>query len=275
MRLCALLFSSKGQSIACVSPSRSCAHPPPPPRRALSLLLYMAIGGTALAGLCSLFFQTGALRPGIYTTLVGIGLFVANAPFGGVFFDRLIAATRTRGTSLFLVYMGDGTLAAGECWPHAAQRRPSSPTRRLDALSVPGLAYVGSVSILLYKALGDADMSYGVFFIAASLLWVQTLAGHAHTCAHMRTHTWEQARGRTRLYPSPSHVLFETRDRRLSWWSPSSKPSPCPAPTPGRQHGRRHNHCRDACGPLLLAHAAAGRIRASAFGGRCGWRTAG
>ena len=68
----------------------------------------MAIGGAGVAGGCSLLFRAGALQPEIYITLVGIGLFVANAPIGGVFFDRHIAATRTQGTSLFLVYMGDG-----------------------------------------------------------------------------------------------------------------------------------------------------------------------
>ena len=39
---------------------------------------------------------------------LGGGLFIAIAPFSGSLFDRLVAASHTQGTSVFLVFFADG-----------------------------------------------------------------------------------------------------------------------------------------------------------------------
>jgi hypothetical protein len=43
-----------------------------------------------------------------HPSTTGGGLFVAIAPFSGSLFDRLVAASDTQGTSVFLVFFADG-----------------------------------------------------------------------------------------------------------------------------------------------------------------------
>ena len=70
--------------------------------------------------------------------LVGTGLYLAYVPYGCVLFDRLIAAVGAVGTAGFLIYVTDA------------------------------FGYLGSVTLLLYKNFGHADLSWLDFFIAFS-----------------------------------------------------------------------------------------------------------
>lgn len=60
------------------------------------------------------------------------------------------------------------------------------------------------MSILVYKALGNADMSYGVFFIAASVLCVRVLPGGC------REWVWRKCRCSTSPFMLPLSILLST-----------------------------------------------------------------
>ena len=89
---------------------------------------FIGVFGVMISGLLLISAASGlhdAGRIGAYwwVTLTGLGAYLAYVPFGSVLFDRLLAATRVRGTAVFGIYLCD---AAG---------------------------YTGSVAILLYKDL--------------------------------------------------------------------------------------------------------------------------
>eukprot|EP00730_Choanoeca_flexa_P003876 TRINITY_DN11531_c1_g1_i4.p1 TRINITY_DN11531_c1_g1~~TRINITY_DN11531_c1_g1_i4.p1 ORF type:complete len:461 (+),score=57.19 TRINITY_DN11531_c1_g1_i4:16-1398(+) len=105
----------------------------------------MTCVGALLISLATIAYTTGAMAPTLYSVACGelrslihrpqgCGLFLAVAPFSGSLYDRLVAATGTEGTCVFLVFMADG------------------------------LAYVGTVAMLLYKLSTDGNQSaLGVF----------------------------------------------------------------------------------------------------------------
>ena len=60
------------------------------------------IAGTTLA------YRAGHLDGVDWLTAVGVGLYLAYVPFGTVLFERVVAAARFRGTSVFAVQLADG-----------------------------------------------------------------------------------------------------------------------------------------------------------------------
>ncbi len=103
-------------------------------RRGL-LLTYVIMGtGALIVGVSTLLFDGGAIGPRTWMILVGLGLYLGYVPYGCVLFDRMIAALGTVATAVFLIYISDA------------------------------VAYGGSVGIVLYKTLGQADISKLEFF---------------------------------------------------------------------------------------------------------------
>ncbi|NVB80060.1 MAG: hypothetical protein HOV81_16825, partial [Kofleriaceae bacterium] len=103
-------------------------------RRGL-LLTYVIMGtGAALVGVATLLFDTGLIGPTPWMLLVGLGLYLGYVPYGCVLFDRTIAALGIVATAVFLIYVSDA------------------------------VAYGGSVLVVLYKNLGQADISMLEFF---------------------------------------------------------------------------------------------------------------
>ncbi|MGE0546946.1 MAG: DUF5690 family protein [Kofleriaceae bacterium] len=92
------------------------------------------IAGSVLVGIATLLFDAGTIGPMAWMTLVGLGLYLGYVPYGCVLFDRTIASLRVVATAVFLIYVSDA------------------------------VAYGGSVGIVLYKELGQADISKLVFF---------------------------------------------------------------------------------------------------------------
>jgi hypothetical protein len=78
------------------------------------------------------------LDPAWWMIAVGLGLYMAYVPFGCVLFDRLLAALGTIGTAGFLIYVTDA------------------------------FGYLGSVLLLLYKDLGQPELSWLEFFAGFS-----------------------------------------------------------------------------------------------------------
>lgn len=105
---------------------------------ALSVIHYVMIAGTGLIGVSTLAFQAGLLNPGIWMTVVGLGLYLAYVPYGCVLFDRLIASVGVVGTAGFMIYVTDA------------------------------FGYLGSVGVLLYKNFGQSEVSWFHFFIGFS-----------------------------------------------------------------------------------------------------------
>lgn len=99
------------------------------------LLTYVIMGtGALMVGVSTLLFDGGTIGPRTWMILVGLGLYLGYVPYGSVLFDRTIAALGTVATAVFLIYISDA------------------------------VAYAGSVGIVLYKVLGQADISKLQFF---------------------------------------------------------------------------------------------------------------
>ena len=103
-------------------------------RRGFFFTHLMMASGTILIGVSTLLLDTGKLDGLTWMILVGVGLYLAYVPFGCVLFDRLIAAMRTVGTAVFMIYVADA------------------------------LGYTGSIGVVLYKNFGQEGMSHLEFF---------------------------------------------------------------------------------------------------------------
>ena len=109
-------------------------------RTALVAVHAIMLVGTLLVGGSTLAWQMGVLDPAWWMILVGLGLYMAYVPFGCVLFDRLFAAVGAVGTAGFLIYVTDA------------------------------FGYAGSVGLLLYKDLGQPELSWLEFFTGFSYL---------------------------------------------------------------------------------------------------------
>lgn len=107
-------------------------------RRAMHLYHALLIGSTLLIVIATYAFQAGLLAGSVWMVLMGAGLYLGYVPMNAIFFDRLIAAFRYVATAGFLIYVAD---AAG---------------------------YMGSISVLLYRNFGQAELDWLPFFIGMS-----------------------------------------------------------------------------------------------------------
>ncbi|HEX2687412.1 MAG TPA: DUF5690 family protein [Kofleriaceae bacterium] len=103
-------------------------------RRGLLFTYLIMIAGSALIGVATLLFDLEAIHPLTWMILVGLGLYLGYVPYGSVLFDRTIAALGIVATAVFLIYVSDA------------------------------VAYSGSVAIVLYKTIGQAQVSKLQFF---------------------------------------------------------------------------------------------------------------
>ncbi|MCH9687846.1 MAG: hypothetical protein K0V04_40825 [Deltaproteobacteria bacterium] len=103
-------------------------------RRAFFAVHLVMMAGTVLIGVATLLFDLGVLPALPWMILIGTGLYLAYVPYGCMLFDRLIAASGAAGTAVFMIYVTDA------------------------------FGYAGSVGVLLYKELGQADLSWLAFF---------------------------------------------------------------------------------------------------------------
>lgn len=94
--------------------------------------------GFACIGLSTLAFQLGLIGPILWMILVGAGLYAAYTPFNTVLFDRLVAASGRVATAGFLIYVADS------------------------------VGYIGSISLLLTKNLGNIHLAWVPFFVQAA-----------------------------------------------------------------------------------------------------------
>ena len=75
--------------------------------RALGVVLGVMTCGPLLLGLGTWLQVRGTIGGQAWMIWTGLGSYLAYVPFGAVLFDRWMAGTRTAGTALFAVYLGD------------------------------------------------------------------------------------------------------------------------------------------------------------------------
>lgn len=116
-------------------------------RTALLVVHGIMAAGTALIGVATVAFHMGWMGPAAWMICLGLGLYIAYVPYGCVLFDRLIAAVGAVGTAGFLIYVTDA------------------------------FGYLGSVALMLYKDLGQAELSWLEFFTNFSYITAVACTG--------------------------------------------------------------------------------------------------
>lgn len=107
-------------------------------RHALVATFSIMLIGVLMLGGTTVLFQAGSISGLSWMIFVGLGAYLAYVPYS-VLFDRIFAATRATGTSVFAIYLIDS------------------------------LGYTGSTAIQVYKDLWKAEQSRLVFFQNFSL----------------------------------------------------------------------------------------------------------
>ncbi|BAU53808.1 DUF5690 family protein [Mucilaginibacter gotjawali] len=102
--------------------------------KAFRIIHYMIISGCLLIGTGTILFGLGLIGPMVWMTMAGLGLYLGYVPYNAVFFERLLATFHYKGNVGFLIYVADS------------------------------IGYLGSVSVLLVKELGQPSISWGTFF---------------------------------------------------------------------------------------------------------------
>jgi hypothetical protein len=106
-------------------------------RRALWVIHgVMALGGLLVAASTGLW-SAGVIGPAAWMICAGLGAYLAYVPYNCVLFDRLVAALGSVATAAFLIQLADS------------------------------LGYVGSVGLIVYKNLGQAELPWVSFFALA------------------------------------------------------------------------------------------------------------
>lgn len=93
------------------------------------------IAGLILIGVSTYLFEGHFLNAPSWMILVGLGLYMGYVPFNSIFFERLIATFKFRGTVGFIMYVADA------------------------------FGYLASVGVLFFKEFGYANMDWLDFFV--------------------------------------------------------------------------------------------------------------
>jgi hypothetical protein len=109
-------------------------------RWAVAVVYALVLGGFGVIGGATLAYRAGYLDGVDWFAAVGVGLYLAYVPFGTVLFERVVAAARFAGTSVFAVQLADG------------------------------VGYTGSVLLQLYRDLVHSDVDRLAFFVPLSLV---------------------------------------------------------------------------------------------------------
>ncbi|PAW92769.1 hypothetical protein CKK33_04370 [Mucilaginibacter sp. MD40] len=117
--------------------------------KAFAIIHLFIIGGCLLAGVSTLLFNAGVISPIIWMTLAGLGLYAGYVPYNAIFFERMIASFHYKSNVGFIMYVADA------------------------------IGYLGSISVLLVKELGNPAISWSSFFKEALLILavVGTISG--------------------------------------------------------------------------------------------------
>lgn len=113
--------------------------------RAMIVNHVIVLVGMVLVGVATYLYQQNYIGAPAWMILIGMGLYFGYIQFNSIFFDRLIATFRYVSNVGFLIYLADS------------------------------IGYLGSVSVVLYKELGQKNTSMLEFFIRGG--YVVSVAG--------------------------------------------------------------------------------------------------
>jgi Family of unknown function (DUF5690) len=82
-------------------------------QRALVLIYTLMTAGIVILGAVTLLHLQGVLGGFAWMVLIGLGSYLAYAPFGAILFDRLIAASRSGGNAIYAIYLADSIAYLG------------------------------------------------------------------------------------------------------------------------------------------------------------------
>ena len=102
--------------------------------KAFAIIHVFIICGCLLAGISTLLYMSAVIGPVTWMTLAGLGLYAGYVPYNAIFFDRMIASFNYKSNVGFIMYIADA------------------------------VGYLGSISVLLLKELGDSQTSWNSFF---------------------------------------------------------------------------------------------------------------
>lgn len=102
--------------------------------RAFGIIHGFIILGCLLAGVSTLLFEAKVISPITWMTLAGLGLYAGYVPYNAIFFERMIASFNYKSNVGFIMYVADA------------------------------IGYLGSISVLLVKELGNSPISWDAFF---------------------------------------------------------------------------------------------------------------
>ncbi|MBE9586459.1 hypothetical protein IM792_18545 [Mucilaginibacter sp. JRF] len=117
--------------------------------KAFGIIHIFIICGCLLAGISTLLFEAKTISPVMWMTLAGLGLYAGYVPYNAIFFERMIASFNYKSNVGFIMYIADA------------------------------IGYLGSISVLLVKELGNSDISWDAFFVNGLLIMAVIGAGAA------------------------------------------------------------------------------------------------
>ncbi|MBU1372626.1 MAG: hypothetical protein KKG25_08195 [Bacteroidetes bacterium] len=120
--------------------------------KAFKLIHWAIIIGCLFTGLGTLFFNMGLINPVVWMTMVALGLYLGYIPYNAIFFERMIAAFKTKSNVGFIMYIADA------------------------------MGYLGSISVLLFKEFSKTPISWGAFF-KEGVLTVSIVGGICVVCS--------------------------------------------------------------------------------------------
>jgi Family of unknown function (DUF5690) len=103
------------------------------------------LAGMILVGIATFLFDQQLISASNWMIMLGMGLYMGYVPFNSILFDRMIATFKYVSTVGFLIYLADA------------------------------FGYLGSMGVLLYKELGQPNLSWLEFFIHAG--YIMSVAG--------------------------------------------------------------------------------------------------
>lgn len=103
-------------------------------RRALAFIYIVMVIGLALLGTATFLQLHGHLSGFSWMFLIGLGSYLAYAPFGAILFDRLVAAARAEGNAMYAIYVAESFAYLGVVAVQLQHDLFKPDTSRLDFL---------------------------------------------------------------------------------------------------------------------------------------------
>lgn len=120
-------------------------------RAALYCVYAVIVAGFAIIGAATAAFQAGAISAYWWMAALGLGQYLAFVPYGAVLFERLMAASRFAGTSVFAIQLADAIGYTGSVLAQLLRDLVFGEFDRL-AFFIPGAYVVSGTGAVLMTA---------------------------------------------------------------------------------------------------------------------------